>query len=143
MRKSYQVGALPIRRNDAGALEVLLVTTRGTQRWVVPKGWPWRRHADHDAAAGEAWEEAGVRGRTAPQSIGSFTYDKIGKSGSRRLEVLVYVLEVTDEADHWPEAQERRRDWFSPQAAIELVTEPGLKSLLQALDTEAIEAQGA
>lgn len=143
MRKSYQVGALPIRRNEAGALEVLLVTTRGTQRWVVPKGWPWRRHADHDAAAGEAWEEAGVRGRTAPRSIGSFTYDKIGKSGRRTLEVLVYVLEVTDEAEQWPEARQRRRDWFSPLAAMELVAEPGLKTLLKALDANTLDALSA
>ena len=143
MRKNYQVGALPIRRNDAGALQVLLVTSRGTQRWVVPKGWPWRRHADHEAAAGEAWEEAGVLGRTAPQSIGSFTYDKIGKRGTRTLEVLVYVLEVTDEADKWPEYRERRRDWFSPLAAMELVTEPGLKLLLQALDAQKNDALSA
>ena len=143
MRKNYQVGALPIRRNGAGAIEVLLVTSRGTHRWVLPKGWPWRRHADHDAAAGEAWEEAGVRGRAMPHSIGSYTYDKVGKRSSRTLEVLVYVLEVTDEADKWPEDHERRRDWFSPSDAVSLVSEPGLKTLLQALDANTIAVLGA
>ncbi len=57
-----QVAAIPVRKSAEGQLEVLLVTTRETQRWVVPKGWPLPRRPDHEAAANEAWEEAGVRG---------------------------------------------------------------------------------
>lgn len=134
MAKPYQVAAVPIRRTQAGSLEVLLVTSRETRRWVVPKGWPWRKVKDHDAAAGEAWEEAGVRGRTLPKSIGSFTYDKRRKNKLFVLNVLVYVLEVTEEAAIWPEAHQRQRNWFAPTTAADLVSEPELRQLLLNLD---------
>ena len=133
MAKPYQVAALPIRRSDSGAVEVMLVTSRETRRWVVPKGWPWRKVANHDAAAGEAWEEAGVRGLANPKSIGSFTYDKRRKTEVRALKVLVYLLEVTEVAPTWPEHEQRQRDWFSPADAADLVAEADLKDLLRAL----------
>ena len=135
MAKPYQVAAIPIRRGQSGAVEVLLVTSRDTRRWVVPKGWPWRKIKDHDAAAGEAWEEAGVRGRAVPKSIGSFTYDKRRKDKVQPLRVLVYLLEVTEEAEAWPEATQRDRGWFPAARAAELVAEPDLKSLLRELET--------
>lgn len=133
MPKSHQVAAIPIRRTDGG-MKVLLVTSRETRRWVVPKGWPWRNVDDHDAAAGEAWEEAGVRGCVGPDSIGSFSYDKRRGDKVRHVNVVVYVLEVSDVADNWPEIHERRREWFSPAEAAELVGEPGLKELLRRLE---------
>ena len=126
----YQVAAIPIRRGPTGLLEVLLVTSRETRRWVVPKGWPWRKMKDCDAAAGEAWEEAGVRGNVKPQCIGSFTYAKRGKSKPRPLEVFVYLLEVMEEASNWPEQKQRERRWFAPVAAADAVVEPDLKRLL-------------
>ena len=112
---------------------MLLVTSRETRRWVVPKGWPWRKVENHDAAAGEAWEEAGVRGQANPKSIGSFTYDKRRNTQVRALKVLVYLLEVTEVAATWPEHEQRQRDWFSPSAAADLVAEADLKDLLRAL----------
>ena len=133
MAKTYQVAAIPIRRTADGAVEVLLVTSRETRRWVVPKGWPWRETADHDAAAGEAWEEAGIRGRANPTSIGSYTYDKRRHDEVRTLKVMVYLLVVTEEAARWPEYEQRQRAWFSPTAAAELVAEPELKALLSGL----------
>ena len=134
MAKPYQVAAIPIRRTSRGALEVLLVTSRETRRWVVPKGWPWRKIKDHDAAAGEAWEEAGVHGKAQPKSIGSYTYDKRRKNKLQPLKVLVYLLEVTDEAATWPEGKQRERSWFSPAKAADLVAEPDLKELLLLLE---------
>ena len=125
-----QVAAIPIRHTSAGALEVLLVTSRETRRWVIPKGWPWPKRADCDAAAAEAWEEAGVLGRIGPVSVGTFTYDKRANGKHRTLAVAVYVLEVEEEAEMWPEAPERRRQWFSPAVASELVDEPSLKTIL-------------
>lgn len=136
MAKPYQVAAIPIRRTSDGLVEVLLVTSRETRRWVIPKGWPWRKVKDHDAAAGEAWEEAGVRGQANPHSIGSFTYDKRRKTKVRALKVLVYLLEVTEVAQVWPEHDQRRRNWFSPAAAADLVSEAELKDLLQALKSQ-------
>jgi 8-oxo-dGTP pyrophosphatase MutT (NUDIX family) len=134
MAKPYQVAAIPIRRTSAGAREVLLVTSRETRRWVIPKGWPWPQVADHEAAAGEAWEEAGVRGQVTAQCIGTFDYDKHRDGTSHAVTVLVYLLEVSEEAQTWPEVAERRRGWFSPTVAAGLVAEPALQDLLRALD---------
>ena len=75
MEFSRQVGALPIRRGPDGSLLVLLVTTLQTQRWIIPKGWPWPGQQDCASAAAEAREEAGVVGEAHASSIGSYTYD--------------------------------------------------------------------
>lgn len=133
MAKEHQVAALPVRRPDGGALEVLLVTSRDTGRWIVPKGWPWRKVPDYKAAAGEAWEEAGVRGRISSEVIGTFTYLKRRNSESHLVSVSVFVLEVVEEAGDWPEIKQRRRQWFAPDEAAGLVDEPDLKKLLQSL----------
>lgn len=134
MAKAYQVAAIPIKRTPAGALRIMLVTSRDTGRWVIPKGWPWRKLKDHDAAAGEAWEEAGIKGKVEAKSVGTFTYDKRRKNKLRPLKVIVYVLEVLEEAEVWPERHERERRWFTPKAAAEAVAEEDLKTLLLALD---------
>ena len=131
----YQVAAIPIRRMAPGKVEVLLVTSRETRRWVVPKGWPWRKVADNDSAAGEAWEEAGARGLVSPDSLGSFTYDKRHRGQLKTLRVCVYLLEVTEQADTWPEADERQRAWFSVAEAAALVAEPELKTIILSLAT--------
>jgi 8-oxo-dGTP pyrophosphatase MutT (NUDIX family) len=130
-----QVAAIPVRRRGDGNLEVLLVTSRETRRWIVPKGWPWPEVSDHEAAAAEAWEEAGVRGRVLADELGTYTYDKQRDGTLLSVDVIVYLLEVTDEERIWPEMDERERAWFSPAAAEEAVVEPELKTLLHALDT--------
>jgi ADP-ribose pyrophosphatase YjhB (NUDIX family) len=130
MTDPYQIAALPTRRDQFGTLEVLLVTSRETRRWVIPKGWPWPMIADHEAAAGEAWEEGGVRGYIAPHIIGTYHYDKRRKQKSEPLKVLVFVLEVTEEAESWPEQAQRERRWFSLSDAAERVCEHELKTLL-------------
>ena len=143
MTKSYQVAALPMRRAASGVLEVLLITTRGSRRWVVPKGWPWRNFSDQDAAAGEAWEEAGVRGTTSAVSIGSYSYRKRWNGAWRPLTVRVYVMEVTEEASAWPEAAERQRGWFALAVAAELVAEAELKIILLTFEQAAGLPAGA
>jgi 8-oxo-dGTP pyrophosphatase MutT (NUDIX family) len=130
-----QVAAIPVRRRGDGNLEVLLVTSRETRRWIVPKGWPWPEVSDHEAAAAEAWEEAGVRGRILADELGTYTYDKQRDGTLLSVDVIVYLLEVTDEERIWPEMDERERAWFSPAAAAEAVVEPELKALLHTLDT--------
>jgi 8-oxo-dGTP pyrophosphatase MutT (NUDIX family) len=132
--EAHQVGALPWRRVD-GALQVLLVTSRETRRWVAPKGWPMPYKSDAEAAATEAWEEAGVKGLIASAPIGGYSYAKRLKDGSdRRCRVKVYPLEVTVMRDHWPEAAERARRWFPPAEAADLVAEPELAAILRAFD---------
>lgn len=130
MPKRYQVAAIPFRQHIIKGSQVLLVTSRETRRWVVPKGWPWPHVADHEAAAGEAWEEAGVRGRVMPKKIGKFTYNKRRNEKVYQLKVFVYLLEVTTEADDWPEVDQRERKWFTQVEASCLVDEPELKSIL-------------
>lgn len=125
-----QVGALPVRRAEDGTLLVLLVTTLQTQRWVIPKGWPWPGEHDSTAAAEEAREEAGVLGQAQKASFGSFTYEKRRSSGPIPVRVTVYVLEVDQELDTWPECQLRRRAWFTPRDAAAAVQEPELRDLL-------------
>jgi len=125
-----QYGALPWRM-DGGALRILLITTRTTRRWIIPKGWPMEDRAPHEAAAQEAWEEAGVRGQAGEASVGAFHYDKIKKSGAAKaVRVDVFALAVNEELPDWPEAHERQRRWFSPAEAADAVVEPELSALI-------------
>jgi 8-oxo-dGTP pyrophosphatase MutT (NUDIX family) len=134
MSNLKQVAAVAVRRQVSGKLEVLLVTSRETRRWVVPKGWPWPEVPDHEAAAAEAWEEAGVRGRILADRLGVYTYDK-RRDGSRlAVDVVAYLLEVSDEESIWPEMDERQRAWFNLAEAAQAVEEPELKALLLSLD---------
>jgi 8-oxo-dGTP pyrophosphatase MutT (NUDIX family) len=135
MEFSRQVGALPVRRAPDGALLVLLVTTLQTQRWIIPKGWPWPNRQDWAAAAAEAREEAGVLGEARAASIGSFTYEKRRPTGSVPVRVSVYLLEVQEELDTWPDCERRRRAWFTLSEAAEAVQEPELRALLLQLQT--------
>jgi 8-oxo-dGTP pyrophosphatase MutT (NUDIX family) len=127
---SRQVGALPIRRGPDGALLVMLVTTLQTQRWIIPKGWPWPDQLDYLAAAAEAREEAGVLGEARDGSIGSFTYQKRRPTGPVPVRVAVYRLDVQEELETWPECTRRRRAWFTLGDAAEAVREPELRALL-------------
>lgn len=126
-----QVAALCLNRKDG---RILLVTSRGTGRWIVPKGWPMPGKSLADAAMQEAWEEAGARGTIDQTAIGSYHYDKHQAHGfAIPVEVRAFVLNVEDLADDFPEASERKRRWFSAERAAELVSETGLKRLLLTL----------
>ena len=114
-------------------VEVLLVTTRDTGRWIIPKGWPMARKSEFEAAALEAMEEAGALGRITPEPLGVYAYFKRRATHFDLVEVTVYRLDVTEQLDDWPEKGERRVDWFTPAYAAELVQEPGLASLLLTL----------
>jgi 8-oxo-dGTP pyrophosphatase MutT (NUDIX family) len=130
MEFSRQVAALPVRRGPDGALLVMLVTTLQTHRWIIPKGWPWPDQQDHVAAAAEAREEAGVLGEPQTVSIGTYTYNKRRQSGSVPVRVSVFLLEVSEELDTWPECQRRQRAWFTLSDAAAVVREPELRELL-------------
>jgi 8-oxo-dGTP pyrophosphatase MutT (NUDIX family) len=126
-----QVGALPIRRNSDGTYRVLLVTSRETRRWIIPKGWPLPQQEDHAAAAQEALEEAGVLGTAYAESLGSYVYQKRRRRGAMAVRVTVYLLTVTEELADWPERQQRERAWFTPAEAADKVDEPELRDLLR------------
>jgi 8-oxo-dGTP pyrophosphatase MutT (NUDIX family) len=130
---SQQVAALPWHRAGR-ALQVLLVTSRDTRRWVIPKGWPMDGRSNAQSARQEAFEEAGVTGAVGKRVLGQFSYDKMSKAGkARRLVVDVYPLRVTQVLNDWPELGERQRQWFAPETAAELVAEPDLQALLRGL----------
>ena len=128
-----QVGALPVKTDKNGALRVLLVTSRETRRLVIPKGWPWPGVKDHKAAAEEAREEAGIRGKIGKEPVGSYTYDKRRTSGSVPVRVKVFLLAVQEELDDWPERDERERKWLTPAKAAEAVVEEELAELILAV----------
>ena len=129
--KKVQVAALCYRETGADK-EVLLVTSRDTRRWIIPKGWPINGKDSIGTALQEAWEEAGVReGLGAKTALGSYTYDKSYASGwSEKVETIVYPVAVTDMRDDFPEAEERNRKWVAPQVAANMVSEPELKNIL-------------
>ena len=126
-----QYGTIPVRPRGDGGLEILLVTSRETRRWVVPRGNPMPGLAPHRAAAREAYEEAGVRGPVGEEEIGSYRYDKRRKDGSLvPARVHLYRLDAAELLDDWPERRERKRRWFAPDEAAAAVDEPELKALL-------------
>ena len=125
-----QVAALPVRRSEDGC-EILLITSRETRRWIIPKGWPMKGRKDHDAAAQEALDEAGVVGKVSKHPIGGYTYDKRLGDRTKPCRVMVYRLDVERELDGWAERDQRVRRWYSPAQAADLVSEPNLAALLR------------
>jgi len=126
-----QYAALPWRKREDGAVEVMLITSRESRRWVIPKGWPMKDKTPEAAAAQEAYEEAGVVGDTRHKSLGVYHYDKRLRSGRlQHVRVMVYPLEVHEARDIWPEMAERDRMWGSAAEAASLVDEPELRVLL-------------
>jgi len=128
-----QAAALPWRRKH-GTVEVMLITSRNTGRWILPKGWPEGREALDQTAMREALEEAGVEGAISGE-IGRYIYGKEMSSGFRsRCEVAVFPLEVKREVKRWPEKTQRARRWFVPEEAALLVVEPDLSRLIGAFE---------
>ena len=126
-----QVGALC---RDRATGRVLLITSRGTGRWIIPKGWPMPGRSLAEAALQEAWEEAGVRGVPGAGEIGRFGYDKEQDAGfAVPVEVRVFPVWVAELSGDFPEAAERTRRWFDPAHAATLVSEPRLRHILRRL----------
>ncbi|NTF41008.1 NTP pyrophosphohydrolase [Rhizobium sp. AC27/96] len=129
-----QYAALCYRvKKKTGDLEVLLLTSRDTGRWVIPKGWPMPGKLSHEVAAREAYEEAGVRGTVETEALGSFGYDKVLKDGIQvPCRVQVYALEVSELAKNFKEKGERSVEWVSCDEAVKRVREPELRDLILA-----------
>jgi 8-oxo-dGTP pyrophosphatase MutT (NUDIX family) len=125
-----QYAALPWRLNGDGSIEVLLITSRESRRWVIPKGWPKKSGPDRTAAE-EAYEEAGIMGLARRRAVGIYHYDKRLKSGrSQHVRVMVFPLEVREELAEWPEKGQRDKLWTTPAEASRMVDEPELRELL-------------
>ena len=130
-----QFAALCWRRDAQGEIEVCLITSRRTKHWIVPKGWPMHKQTPAEAAATEAWEEAGVKQADIESDpVGLYEYDKgLGEGMTVPVEARVYLTRVRDLSEVYPEADQRTRAWFTPQDAANLVDEPDLKAILRAL----------
>lgn len=128
--RNRQCAAIPYVIRD-GQVQVMLLTSRGTGRWIVPKGWPKKKHSAAETAALEAFEEGGVVGDVTPEPIGVYTYTKALHCGALRpLTVDVFALRVRYEALDWPERGQRKRVWVTPEEASLMVAELELADLL-------------
>jgi 8-oxo-dGTP pyrophosphatase MutT (NUDIX family) len=126
----WQVGVLAYRRDSGGALELLLITTRRTQRFMIPKGWRMKGKSEARSAGEEAKEEAGVVGALGDTPIGQFQYWKRLRAAFVLITVRVFAMEVDRELSHWREKGQRRRAWLKPEHAAALVDEPALSAIL-------------
>ena len=135
-RARLQAGAIPWCRRAGGRIEVLLVTTRRSGKWTIPRGWTalWRTLAR--SAKREALEEAGVRGLVSRQPLGMVAAPKTYRLAGRvDWQLAVFALEVTDQQTSWKEAGQRQRQWFSPEEAAEIVQPRELGALILELAT--------
>jgi predicted phosphate transport protein (TIGR00153 family) len=135
---------LPYRTEGSAidsSVRVLLVTSRATRRWVIPKGNTPAGMSPHSAAMMEAEEEAGVRGMLCPTPLGSYRYRKRrGNGASLMVDVEVFPLAVTRELDSWKEQSQRERRWFTLSDAAEAVAEPDLRDLIRSFRVSEFKA---
>lgn len=125
-----QVAALCYRNGGRGP-EVLLITSRGARRWIIPKGWPITRLSARKTAEREAFEEAGIVGEAAREPIGNFYSKKgLGKGLVVRTNILVFPLKVTDQTHSFPENGERDLAWLTPEDAMSRCSDAGLRNVL-------------
>ena len=125
-----QYAALPYRVRNG--LEVLLISSRETHRWILPKGWPMKGRKPHMAAAQEALEEAGVVGKMGKEPVGSYRYTKRMKNGATHVcDVTVFPMKVDRQRKRWPEMDQRATRWFPIGEAAKLVGEPELQEVIR------------
>ena len=131
---AIRYAALPYRVRDG--LELLLITSRGAGRWVLPKGWPMKGRTAHAAAPREALEEAGLKGRVGKAAFGVYGYGKrLADERVLECQVVVYPFAVERQVKRWLEKGQRNLKWFSPRQAADHVEEPELADLIEAFAT--------
>lgn len=119
-------------RSVSGKTQILLISSRRTGRWIIPKGWPIDGRTPAACALTEAWEEAGVAGKVTGGCLALYTYLKeVGGPDPLPCAVMVYPVKVRALADKYPEAGQRKRKWMSPKRAAQRVREPELSHLLR------------
>ena len=131
--RRVQYAALPYRQRQDGEVQVRLITSRETRRWVIPKGWPMKGLAPHKAAAREAFEEAGLLGSTSRNALGMYTYEKrVSPQRSVTCDVMVFPMRVKRYLKNWPERSQRIGFWFTIESAAAAVQEEELRDLILA-----------
>ncbi|MBU0584393.1 MAG: NUDIX hydrolase [Alphaproteobacteria bacterium] len=135
-----QVAAIPFRLDAEGKVEVLLITSNTTKRFIVPKGWPMKGKSGKKTAAIEAREEAGVSGKMLKTPLGTYDYWKRLKTRFVKIRVTVHMLKVEEVLADWEESAKRHRAWLSPEDAALLVDEPELGTLVRSIDFKGVAA---
>ena len=126
-----QYAALPYRLHRR-QIQIMLITSRRTRRWIIPKGWPMAGLRPQDAAAQEAVEEAGIVGQIADTPIGSYRYFKRLKGEHiQAVQVIVFPFRVEDRVQAFKEQGQRAFAWFSYQEAASRLAEPSLRRLVR------------
>ena len=128
--RRLQYAALPWRGTDR--LEIMLVSSRDTGRWIIPKGWPMAGRSGSAAAAIEAVEEAGLLGAISSEPIGQYVYAKRFSGAKQVCRVEVFSLRVLRQRENWPEKHQRNTQWFPADEAAAMVSDPGLGQLIAA-----------
>ncbi|WP_210247872.1 NUDIX hydrolase [Xanthobacter oligotrophicus] len=129
--RRVQYAALPYRVRRDGEVQIRLITSRETRRWVIPKGWPMKGLSPPKAAAREAYEEAGLVGVISREPLGMYTYEKRLGTRSVLCDVLVFPLKVKRLLEKWPERFQRYGFWFSIDSAAAAVQEEDLSELIR------------
>ena len=118
--------------------------SRGTRRWVIPKGWPMKGRTLPQSAAREALEEAGLDGLIGEEPIGFYNYQKLSRNGAtEHLRVTVFAMQVTRQRKSWPEKAERVTRWMSVEDAAAAVDEAELKQILLQFSASLLASQMA
>jgi 8-oxo-dGTP pyrophosphatase MutT (NUDIX family) len=130
-RQDLQFAAMPWRIGEGGRRQIMLLTTRETQRWIIPKGWPMKGRKPAEVASQEAYEEAGLIGQiVGKRPIGNFHYQKQLAKRTLLCEVRVFSFRVERQLDDWPAKSQRVTQWFDASEAAALVLEDGLAGLI-------------
>lgn len=131
-----QVAALVWRPGTTGA-DILLVTSRTSGHWLIPRGWPIEGKSDDLSALQEAFEEAGVFALRTDSMVGTYQYTKGLVDGSL-LPCVVDVFAISSPRllDAWPEMAQRQRRWYGVEAAASQVREPALSDLIRGFGAE-------
>lgn len=122
-----QAAAIPLQ-----AGQICLVTSSSGKRWVIPKGLLEPGKTAGEVALQEAWEEAGLAGTLMPEPVGSYLYEKYAKT----YYVTVFLMQVTDVMENWPECTLRRRCWLNPAQALARLQERGLREIIRGVMAE-------
>ena len=130
--RRVQYAALPYRQRQDGEIQIRLITSRETRRWVIPKGWPMKGLSPSKAAAREAYEEAGLLGAISSEPLGLYSYDKRLTLQTVPCDVMVFPLKVKRYVKKWPERSERFGFWFSVESAAAAVQEEDLRTIILA-----------
>jgi 8-oxo-dGTP pyrophosphatase MutT (NUDIX family) len=124
-----QSGVIPYRRKD-GELQILLITSLKSKRWILPKGYIEFNLSPFESAKKEAYEEAGVTGANETVEVGSLKKKRpIGLCN-----IIIYSMEVLEVLDDYPEKDLRKRKWFSVKEAAESISFPEVSEMILQLE---------